>query len=44
MARAMAESDRLLDVSRTQQQLGHWNAAAARAKDALSDDYDRDHC
>jgi DNA-binding NtrC family response regulator len=38
LTKAMAESDRVLDVARTQQQLGRWNAAAARARDALSED------
>ena len=32
---AMAESDRLLDAIRTQQQLGRWEAAVARAKRAF---------
>jgi DNA-binding NtrC family response regulator len=38
LTKAMAESDRLLDVIRAQEQLGHWNAAVARTKDALLDD------
>lgn len=38
LTKAMAESDRLLDVIRSQQQLGHWNAAVARVKDTLLED------
>jgi DNA-binding NtrC family response regulator len=38
LMKAMAESDRVLDVVRTQQQLGRWHAATARAKDALSEE------
>jgi DNA-binding NtrC family response regulator len=35
MAKAMDESDRLLDVDRARQQLDHWDSAVARVKDAL---------
>ncbi len=38
VARAMGESDRLLDAARVRQQVGYWDLTVARVKDTLSDD------
>jgi DNA-binding NtrC family response regulator len=42
LAKAMAESDRLLDVIRARQQLGRWTSAVAKTKEALSVEDARD--
>jgi DNA-binding NtrC family response regulator len=42
LAKAMAASDRLLDVIRARQQLGRWTSAVAKTKEALSVEDTRD--
>lgn len=42
LAKAMAKSDRLLEVVRAQQQLDRWNSVVARTKEALSVEDTRD--